>query len=338
MRNKFIIVGVGAILMLALIATGGWFILQQSQPHTSGQVIRVAKYYWPGSYWVEIANQKGWFKEAGLNVELVDTNTDYNQSLKDTADGKLDTVNFPPFDLIQYNAKGADLNIVFTSDLSSGADGIVAKTGLNTIKSLKGKKVAVTVGTYLDYILNVVLINNDLNPAEDIIKIDTTPEEAVTGFISGKYDAIVDWQPNLSEAANKGKGKIIFDSSQMPGINFGNWVFKRSFIEARPEDVQAFVGVWNKTTEFIIANPQAAYAIIAQIHNIYPEEVAALAATDRIIGLKDNLTIFTYGPNLGSIHGAISKINDYLFERKVITQKIDSLDIINASFMRNLTQ
>ena len=28
-------------------------------------------------YWLGIADAKGWFKEAGLNVQLVDTNTDY---------------------------------------------------------------------------------------------------------------------------------------------------------------------------------------------------------------------------------------------------------------------
>ena len=61
--------------------------LLESPAATSAKPIRVAGLYWPGRFWADIAHSKGWFKEAGLNVEWVDTNPDYFASLEDPAAG-----------------------------------------------------------------------------------------------------------------------------------------------------------------------------------------------------------------------------------------------------------
>ena len=55
---------------------------------TSSTPIRVGAAYWPGFYWMDVAQEKGWFKEAGLNVEWVDTNADYFASFDDLVSGK----------------------------------------------------------------------------------------------------------------------------------------------------------------------------------------------------------------------------------------------------------
>lgn len=334
--NRKNIISLIIIILLIVTSIGGYFLYQKFQPKTSNRVMKIAKYYWPGTYWVEIADQKGWFKEAGLNVELIDTNSDYIKSLADTASGKIDTANFSPFDLVEYDAKGADLVSVLNSDFSNGTDGIVAKAGINSIRELKGKKIGVPNGSYLDYILDVVLIQNGLDPEKDVIKIEADPEDMTAGFISGKYDAVVNWQPLLSEVASKGNGKIIFDSSEIKGLNSGNWVFKRNLIKERPADVQAFVDVWNKTTNFIKSNPDEAYGIIAKIYKVTPAEVAELEKIDNISNLNDALIDFSYSSGFGSIHGAINKINDYLIGQKIISQRIDSTEIVDPTFMRKI--
>src|SRR5712691_126502 len=62
-------------------------LLGCGRPHPaapSHPPLRVAAYYWPGMYWIDIANDLGWFREAGLNVAIVDTNADYFASFKRT--------------------------------------------------------------------------------------------------------------------------------------------------------------------------------------------------------------------------------------------------------------
>jgi ABC-type nitrate/sulfonate/bicarbonate transport system substrate-binding protein len=69
-------IAVAIALAVFLVAGMAWWWLGASGPGlpTTGQPIKMARYYWPGFYWIEIAQHKGWFKDAGLQVELIDAN------------------------------------------------------------------------------------------------------------------------------------------------------------------------------------------------------------------------------------------------------------------------
>lgn len=89
--------------LLAALCISPWLLAacgRESAQAVAGPPLRVGAYYWPGEYWVDIAHKKGWFREAGVNVEWVDTNADYFASFDDLANGKLDVVCFSLFDLL----------------------------------------------------------------------------------------------------------------------------------------------------------------------------------------------------------------------------------------------
>jgi len=46
---------ISIVIILVVVIAGGVIFYQQSQPKTSGKIMTVGKYYWPGMYWVEIA-------------------------------------------------------------------------------------------------------------------------------------------------------------------------------------------------------------------------------------------------------------------------------------------
>ena len=105
------------IFSIVILSTviGVVMVWQLSEPKpetglkTTGLPMKIPHSLLPGQYWLSIADHKGWFKEAELNVELINTNENYFASIQDMVDGKLDYNNFTPFDLITFNFKGADL-------------------------------------------------------------------------------------------------------------------------------------------------------------------------------------------------------------------------------------
>lgn len=327
-----------SLLLLLLI---GSFIYPQpaakieNTQQTSSLRIKVARYYWPGEHWIEIADKKGWFKEAGLNVELVDTNSDYYGSLQDMVDGKIDVNNFTLFDIMHFNASGADLVLAINSDNSFGIEAIVASQSIATIKELKGKTIGVDRGSYLEYILDIVLKRHGLVPG-DVNKVQLTAENAVAEFGKGELDAIITWEPFASEAMQVRHGHKLFDTSEIPGISPNGQVFHRSFIEQRPEDVQAYVSVWYKTIQFIQDKPKQAYAIIADIYNTTEEEVEAYQQLDLLLDLRDNTTSFSYGTGFESLHGAARYINNFLIDNGTISRPMDSTEFIDPTFIRTL--
>jgi len=304
-------------------------------PKTTGLPMKIARYYWPGEYWIEIADKKGWFKEAGLNVEIIDTNPDYFASIKDMVAGRMDMNNFYLFDFISFIAKGSALVMVINSDTSFGVDAIVAKQEIENIQGLKGKTIATTKGTYLEYILGMALNRSNLT-LDDVVIVDMPGETVAEEFIKGTVDAIVTWEPEVSKAIEKGSGRKLFDTSEIPGISPNGGVFHRSFIEKRPGDVQAFVNVWHKTTKFIKENPKEAFSIIAGIYKKTPGEVQALAQIDKILDLQDNLIAFSYSTGFESLHGAAYKINDFMLKKGITDKQLDSLEFLDDQFIRAL--
>ncbi|MDC1205629.1 ABC transporter substrate-binding protein [Candidatus Pacebacteria bacterium] len=304
-------------------------------PQPSGLVMRIPTYYWPGSYWIEIADRKGWFEEAGLIVELIDANPDYYASLEDTVTGKLDVNNFYLFDLMRYRAEGVDLVVVLSQDATFGMDAVVATHDIQNVADLRGKTIGVPLGTAYEYELDVVLERNGITHTE-VTEVDVPGEKAVEEFVKGTVDAVVTWEPEASAAIEQGNGKKIFDSSEIPGISPSVTGFLRSFVENRPGDVEAYVKVWNKTTKFIKENPDEAFRIIAEIYDESPDEVAGFANLDRILDLQDNRTIFAYANSFVSVHGAARKISDFLVKRGLSEKNLDSTEFIDMRFIRML--
>ncbi len=322
---------------LALAAFLWWYPLQISPetPEPTGRVIRIARNYWPGQFWKEIAAEKGWFEEAGLKVELVDTNPDYYGSLEAMARGGMESNAFPLFDYVHYCLRGFDLVAVLNTDVSFGIDGIVAREGIETPRDLVGKRVGVVRNTVGEYLLDVVLLEHNIDP-EEVIKVGVLSEDAANALLNGGVDAVVTWEPYLSEAVEKTGGRILFDSTEIQGINQSVEVFHRDLVEERPQDVQAYVDVWRRTVEFMRENPGEAFAIIAGIYGSTPGEVEEYARVDRILGPEDNRTSFSYASGFESVHGAGRKVNNFMIRKGMTVLRLDTSEYFDDRFIRGL--
>jgi NitT/TauT family transport system substrate-binding protein len=305
-------------------------------PKTSGEVMKVAKYYWPGQFWVEIADEKGFFEEAGLKVELVDTNGDYFESLKSMVDGNMDVNMFVLYDLIDFNVKGADLVSVINVDISAGADTIVSKNEIERVADLKGKKIGLQQGTFGEYMLNVVLKQNGLTK-NDVIFVETKAE-SIKPLANGEVDALVVYEPFASEALEKANGRKIFDTSQIPGLIPDVMAFHKSFIDEKPEDVQAFVQVWYRTTKFIKDNPKEAFGIIAKNYGETSGDVQAFTDEVKILDLRDNKVTFSYAAGFESLHGTARQMNDFMKDKGITDKNLDSTEFIDARFIRGVEE
>lgn len=326
-----------AIALVSIVVVLLWWANapRTEEPRISGLPITVARYFWPGQYWIEIAHRKGWFEAAGLNVVLVDTNPDYYGSLKDTLDGKIDINNFTLFDVMNANAGGAELVMIINADISFGAEAIVAGRKIRGISDLRGGTVGVGVETYTEYILDVVLERNGVKPGE-VKKVDLGAELAAKEFAGGKLDAVVTWEPVVTEIIESGRGKKLFDTSEIPGLSPNGQVVRRSLMEERPADLQAYVEVWHRTTRFIRENPEEAFGIIAEIYDTPPGEVQAFARLDKILDLRDNQAAFTYAPGFQSLFGSARWINKFLIRHGIMEGQLDSTEFIDGRFIRRL--
>jgi NitT/TauT family transport system substrate-binding protein len=297
--------------------------------------LRISAYYWPGCFWVDIANEKGWFKEAGLAVTIVNTNPDYFASFTDLVEGRLDVNSLTLFDAMLLNSKGGDLVGIATTDQSAGADGIVARAGIDTLAALKGKRIGGGKGTYVEYLLSIVLAREGL-AMSDVTLVDMPGEQAHERLAAGVVDAVVTWEPALTEAVEKAHGHKLWDSTIIPGISPSLTVTRGPCVRERPEDLQKLLGIWQRGTEFIQQHPEEAFAIVARVNKKTLTEVRQFAALDRLLDRRANLVAFSYGAGFDSLHGSARMMNDFLLKEKLIPKPLDSIALLNDRFLKTL--
>ena len=102
------------------------------------------------------------------------------------------------------------LTSIYLLDTSNGADAIVAKKGIKSVKDLKGKKVAATDGEINHMMLIAALDRNGMTQ-DDIDFVNMNADDAGGAFVAGKLDAAVTWEPWVTKSKSAG-GNVIFTS------------------------------------------------------------------------------------------------------------------------------
>lgn len=322
------------VLMLACLGVLS-SCAKEAAPAPETPVIRLGTYEWPGSYWIDVACQKGWFAAAGLEVQRVDTDKRYFAALDDVAAGRLDGMGFTQFDLVRHVAGGHDLVGIAAIDYSDGAEAIVARPGIKRLSDLRGKRLALHRGTYLEYLFTRVAERDHVD-VDDIILVDRSGDEAVADIGAGRVDAVFVWEPYVQEAQDAVDGVRLFSTAEIPSLTYSVFAMRRDFIERYPTEVQKLMAVWQRSVQFIREHPLESTLLIANSFDESVDAIRKLMLTDRILDAADNGRAFSYGAGFESLHGSWRRMNDFMLERRLATRRVDSSAHLDSRFVRAL--
>ncbi|MGI4789275.1 MAG: ABC transporter substrate-binding protein, partial [Janthinobacterium lividum] len=130
-------------------------------PSDAGGAISIGYSDWPGWTAWAIADKQGFFKKHNVNVKLV-WFPNYTDSLNAFAANQVDANCQTWSDTMGPLAQGQSAKAVLINDNSAGNDAVVAGPGINSIKDLKGKKVATELGTVEQFLLDKALAANGM--------------------------------------------------------------------------------------------------------------------------------------------------------------------------------
>ena len=211
--------------------------------------LKIAYSDWPGWVAWEIAIQKNWFKEAGVDVQFMWY--DYAPSMDAYSTGKADAVCMTNGDALVTGSSGKPSVGILVNDFSSGNDMIVAKPGIDSVKQLAGKKVGVEIGLVDHLLLEQALGVNGLSD-KDLTLVNTPTNESPQVLAAGAVDAIAAWQPNSGQALKTVQGsKPIFTSAEAPGLIYDLLYVSRESLEKNRADWAKVVGVWYRIVAYL---------------------------------------------------------------------------------------
>jgi NitT/TauT family transport system substrate-binding protein len=296
---------------------------------------RIAFSTWTGYGPIVVAAQKGFFSKAGLDVSytIVEDASAREAALKSNhLDGAATTVDT----FTRWAAQGTPIQMVMGIDFSAGGDGIVAKKSIKTVRQLKGRTVAVAIGTVSEFFFDYVLQKNGMSIND--VKVQDMPSSSDSGstFVAGRVDAAVTWEPWLTRAAATSFGHILVSSASYPTIIVDALGFRSDFIKAHPAAVKSFVKAYYQAVNFTKSSPAAANKIIGGYVKETPTQVASDLTKVPLMNLLYSKRYFGTTAHPGPIYTTARKAGKFWLRLKKISKMPNLHSLINSTFLQKL--
>ena len=320
-RHSFKKVVVGISLPLALMLSN----IGQAAP------LKIGYSDWPGWVAWQVAIEKGWFKEAGVDVKF--DWFDYSASMDAFTAGKIDGVTVTNGDALVTGATGAKNVMILLTDYSNGNDMIVAKPGIKSLKDLKGKKIGLETG-FVEHLLLLNGLEKAGMKESDVTIVNTKTNETPQALASGDLAAIGAWQPNSGEAMKRVPGaKPIYTSADEPGLVYDVLTVSPSSLAARHADWEKVIKVWGRVVTYINdpkTQPDAVKIMSARV-GLKPEAYLPLLKGTHLLSLEEGKKIFVKADGFKSLYGSSKIADDFNVKYAVYKKPSDLSKAIDPS-------
>lgn len=302
---------------------------QPAAPAEGDYTIKFGFSPWIGEVGPIMADAKKIFAEKGVKVEFVKIEGNTKDAF--LAD-QLDVVIQSYDAVIQMKAKqeaGDPIQIISIMDGSKGADGIVGSKDVKSLKDLKGKSVAVAVGSVAHFMLLKGLGVAGLK-ADDVKMVAMNNSLAGSSLIAGKVDAAVTWEPYLSKAKAAG-GAILYSTADAPDLIVDAVVVKKHLIDKHPEAVRKMLAAFDEGLSQFNASDDAK-AVVAKALDMSTEDLKATLPTLSLTTMADSKAILV--DQRAALDKTLADYQQFFIDQKVMTAPVDLSDIVNDSYLK----
>lgn len=320
-----------AVMSLALAACG------QNAPEaetpertefTIGWTIYAGWMPWPYAEQAGIVDK--WEEKYGLTINVQQIN-DYVGSLEQYTAGAIDGVTTTTMDALTIPAAGGrDSTVVIVGDYSNGNDGVILKGG-SSLADIRGRAVNLVEFSVSHYLLARGLESAGLAPT-DITTVNTSDADIVAAFGAPQTQALVTWNPQLSEVAAMSGAVPVFDSSQIPGEILDTLVVSTEALASNPNLGKALAGIWYETMALMSAQTPEAAAARAAMGDLSGTDLAgyeAQLATTAMYYTPADALAFMRSPDLVT---ATDRVRQFSFANGLFGEGATSVDAIGIAF------
>jgi NitT/TauT family transport system substrate-binding protein len=156
-------------------------------------------------------------------------------------------------ELFALAVDGLQPRVILVVDVSNGADVVVGRSGMRTMRDLKGKSVAVESGALGAFVLSRALALNGMQ-ASDVNVVHLESNEQPAAFEKGEIDGAVTFDPYRAQFLKAG-GRALFDSTQIPGEIVDLLAVRESVIEKEPQAIRALLTGWFGAIDYMNRDP-----------------------------------------------------------------------------------
>ncbi len=256
---------VGALAAASLAGKSAW--AQTASPPSTGAPIPIRIAWIPGSHYrLPVAIARDLLTKHGLKAELIrfTSGPAMNAAFKS---GGVDIGMSGPPGVLTIMSTGAPIKAFMLDNDVSTSDGLVVVpgSGIETIKDLKGKSIAMPRGTVVWVTMIRALKQNGMT-LNDVKVVDMGVGPIMAAFKNRDVQAAWVWAPPLFDLQEMGGKEIVRDSVFGSASNY--WFGRSSWVDANQVAVERYIAAMDEATSIHKANPAATAKLLSEYLNV----------------------------------------------------------------------
>ncbi len=283
---------------------------------------------WAGYYPALLAEQLGYFRDEQVTVDI-SIPEDTDQLLVDFAAGSLDGIGVAVGDTINVVEAHADARIVMITDVSDGADMVLAMPPIKRPEDLRGKAVGTNLGGFGELFVRHMFDEHDVS-ASAIKVVNVDAAQAVDRLVSGEVAAVHTWEPYATRARAAG-ARVLYTSHDADGLVMDGLMFSGESLRTRPTAVRRFLRAWFRAAEHWQAHPQEDDQLLAKRLAVTPDSINRAGV--RLLTLPEAHEVFVRGPTNRSARHVVQQFVDYFLSRGTISAAPDLDQLLDPHFL-----
>lgn len=258
-----------------------------------------------------IANEKGFFEEEGIKVNI---ETFKNSKDRDAAfqSGSLDGLICDEIAIALYKNANLDVKITGITDgdfmLIAGAD-----SGIKSLNDIRGKSIAISEKTAIEYTLDNILEKNSIDPSDVKKSIVPAIPTRLEMLRSNNVDAALLPEPFSSLAI--ADGGILLGSAMELDTYPSVTAFTQEAINTKETEIKGFLKAYNKAVDYINATPISEFEDVIIETVGYPDD------------MKGKITLPTFRNNNLPSEAELKAAIEWCKKNKLITNTLNPSDL-----------
>jgi ABC-type nitrate/sulfonate/bicarbonate transport system substrate-binding protein len=226
--------------------------------------VRIAASQAPVALPLYVAQRRGFFVDAGLDVSIEDC-IGGTRCLRKLLDGQADVVTTSEMPVVLQSFSGDDVAIVATMVHASDNLKLIARRGSGIAggEQLEGRNVGVIAGTAAQFLLETHLLTVGVDPRH-VVMVPLQAEDTVAALQSGRIDALAVWEPFGYEALHGTEPAGVRLPLGSGYIESYNLVTRRATLSSRDEMLVRLLRAVDRAEQFIQAHPADAQAVLRE--------------------------------------------------------------------------
>ena len=244
---------------------------------------------------VYVANEKHFWKNLGLDVELISF-TSGRLCLDAVLGGKAEAGTMAETPIMNAGFNGAPIYVITGIHRSGKNTKVIARMDRRIAKpsDLKGHKVAVSIGTNGEFFMDQYLQRAGLT-RKDMQIVNLRPEDMTSSIIRGDVDACFTWEPHIQNAKKQlGDRALIFGNDGLYTETY-NIVTTQSIAKSKPKELNLLLQGLSQAIDYMHENPDDSIGIVSRrigldanlLRAIWPDYTFQLSLDQSFLDLLD---------------------------------------------------